>query len=71
MTPQQIATLFAYHEGDDSQVRSCVAIRSALFRAAQVITENTPEGPDQTAAIRKLREACQTAIAAVVVPKWW
>ena len=57
--------LFKYHppQGDED-VLAYQAIRNAGRHLAGIILEHTPECADQSAAIRKVREAVFTANAA-------
>lgn len=59
--------VFTYHPPTDDQVLQYEEIRSAAKLLAKVILENTPESADQTAAIRKVREAVMTANAAIAL----
>lgn len=56
---------FTYHAPKDEQLPKYTAIREAGKQLASVIFSNTPPGPDQTAAIRKIREAVMTANQAI------
>lgn len=59
--------IFMYHPPNASQMVKYEAIRSAAKTFAQVMTDNTPEGADQSAAMRHLRECVMTANAAVAL----
>ena len=59
--------LFTYHAPTPGQIVSLQAIRESAKAFAAAILDNTPGGPDQSAAIRKVREATMTANAAVVL----
>lgn len=50
-----IENIFSYHAPKDDQPQRYERIRTAAKVLAHTIVENTPEGADQTAAIRKLR----------------
>lgn len=65
ITGEQLQNWFVYHapEGDDEQ--GYVAIREAAKHFARVIIAETPPSADQTAAVRKVREAMMTANAAI------
>jgi hypothetical protein len=65
MTPEDLKNVFSYHEPKGDQVERYNLIRDAVYEAALVIVENTPACADQTASIRKLREAAMTANAAI------
>jgi len=61
ITNQDLENWFTYHPPKDSDLTKYAAIRGAAKFFAKVILEVTPEGPDQSAAIRKLREVVMTA----------
>lgn len=56
---------FTYHPPIPGQAEAYQAIRDAARAFAQVIVDRTPPSPDQTTAIRKVREAVMTANAAI------
>lgn len=56
---------FVYHSPSPEQLPKYLAIREAGKKLAECILENTPSSADQTAAIRKVREAVMTANAAI------
>lgn len=56
---------FTYHAPSIDQIPMFQSIREAGLNLARVINENTPPCADQTAAIRKVREAIMTANAAL------
>jgi hypothetical protein len=56
---------FTYHSPTPDQLPKYQAIRDAGKSLAQTIVDNTPASADQSAAIRKVREACMTANAAI------
>lgn len=62
---KQIDDWFAYRPTPDDKIINKCAIRTAAKVLATIIVEETPQGPDQHAAIRKLREAVMTADAAI------
>ena len=64
ITKHEIENWFTYHD-DPNKVPKYKAIREAAKYLAGIIVDNTPEGPDQSAAIRKLRECVMTANAAI------
>ena len=66
MTEEQLDNWFTYHAptGDD-QINGYKLIRNAGRELAGVIARWTPESADQSAAIRKVREAVMTANAAI------
>lgn len=62
---EKIENWFTYHPPTPEQVVQYGRIRDAAKDFAIVIAENTPPSADQTAAIRKVREAVMTANAAI------
>lgn len=66
-TKDKIEDLFTHHAPDPDQQRAYVNIRDAAKAFAQVLAANTPQGADQTAAMRKLRECVMTANAAIAL----
>ena len=69
MTGSEIENLFSYHAPSGDQAARYEAIRSAARHMAAIIVANTPEGADQTTAIRKLRECVMTANASIALEK--
>jgi len=65
MTPEQLDNWFSYHAPKEGQPKLYEEIRDAGKVFAQVIVKNTPPSADQTAAVRKIREAVFTANAAI------
>ena len=63
MTDEQIENWFTFHT--DCPPEGFIAIRSAAKQLAKAIAEHTPSCADQSAAIRKVREAVFTANAAI------
>lgn len=61
----QIDSWFTYHSPSPGQQVSYVRLREEAKSLAFTIAEIVPEGPDQSAAIRKLRECVMTANAAI------
>lgn len=59
--------LFSYHAPTPKKLEQYQAVRDAAKVFAQVIVENTPASPDQSAAMRHLREAVMTANAAIAL----
>jgi hypothetical protein len=59
--------LFSYHPVEADQVAKYMAIRAAAKQFAQTILDNTPRSADQSASIRKLREAVMTANASIAL----
>jgi hypothetical protein len=65
MTKRELDNLFSYHPPQGDQVARYNLLREAGKSLALIILELTPSCPDQTAAIRKVREAIMTANAAI------
>jgi hypothetical protein len=66
ISDEQLENWFTYHRPPDFKtIDAYAAIRSGALELARGIVKHTPEGPDQTAAIRKVREAVMTANAAI------
>ena len=59
--------LFTYHPPTAEQQDRYIAIRNAAKAFAHVLLDNTPGSPDQSAAIRKLRECVMTANASIAL----
>ena len=66
---QQVDDLFTYHAYSEEQIERSSKIRHAAKQLANAIFENTSRCADQTAAIRKVREAVMTANAAIALEK--
>lgn len=62
-----IDEVFTYHAPKGNQPERYVALRSKAKELAHLIVALTPEGADQSAAIRKLRECIMTANAAIAL----
>ncbi len=65
MTEKELDNLFSYHPPKGNQVNRYNDIREVGRLFAKTILDSTPPGADQTAAIRKVREAVMTANAAI------
>jgi hypothetical protein len=65
ITEADINNWFEYHKPSESQLPLYSKLREAAKSFAQVVMECTPPSPDQTTAIRKIREAVMTANAAI------
>ena len=65
VTEQQLDNWFCYHAPTPNNVARYTRLRDAARVFAQAILMDTPSGPDQTTAIRKVREAVMTANAAI------
>lgn len=64
----KLELLFTYHPPEnDEQIQADKAIREWGLSLAKVICQYTPKGSDQSAAIRKVREAVMTANAAIAL----
>lgn len=65
---KKLEELFTYHPPEnDEQLRGYKAVRDWGLALAKIICEFTPKGSDQSAAIRKVREAVMTANAAIAL----
>lgn len=65
ITLENVEDAFVYHPWDHHQVEVGNIVREALVAAVKAILRVVPQGPDRSAAIRKLREArmdCNSAI---------
>lgn len=61
ITDDNLKNWFTYHSPTPDQLPKYLAIREAGEAFAQAIVKNTPPSADQTAAVRKVREAVMTA----------
>lgn len=59
--------IFKYHAPTSDDTTAYEKLRSSAKSFAQAIIELTPTSADQTAAIRKVREAVMTANAAIAL----
>lgn len=59
--------IFTYHPASPEQAAKYETIRAAGKAFAQVVIDNTPPSPDQSTAIRQIREAVYTANAAIAL----
>lgn len=59
--------ILRYHPASAEDQVKYEAIRAAAKAFAQVMLDNTPPSADQTAAMRKLREAVMTANASIAL----
>ena len=64
-----IENWFTYHSPTPEQVPKYLEIREAGKAFAAVVVKNTPSSADQTAAVRKIREAVMTANQAIACGK--
>ena len=67
MTLDELNNIFTYHPPRGNQTERYQEIRDAGHALAVVIHKCTPSCADQTAAIRKIREAVMTANAAIAI----
>lgn len=67
ITNSQIEDIFTYHPPTEDQMPKYFAIREAAKTFAEVLVANTPSSPDQTAALRLLRQAVMTANGAIAL----
>ena len=65
ITKEQLENWFTYHSPKTEQLPLYKAIREAGMAFAAVVVASTPPSADQTAAIRKIREAVMTANASI------
>lgn len=66
ITNEQLENWFTYHPPEgEAQIKAYKEIRNAGYVMAATIRDLTPPSADQTAAIRKVREAVMTANAAI------
>lgn len=65
ITKGQLLEWFTYHAPLDDQPAKYEALRAGGLQLAQLITDLTPPSADQSAAVRKVREAVMTANAAI------
>ena len=65
LTQKDLDAWFTYHPPNSGQLMRYQSIRQAAKDFAATIVHNTPSCADQTAAIRKIREAVMTANAAI------
>jgi hypothetical protein len=64
---ESITAAFTYHPPKPAQVPIYEGIRDRARDFALYLNEVVPDGPDKSAAIRKLRECVMTANAAVAL----
>lgn len=57
---------FGYHSPTSEQSLHMEAVREAAKHFVRIVRQNAPRGSDQTAAIRKIREAVMTLNFAIV-----
>ena len=59
--------IFAFHPANLEQGEKHQRVRDAAKEFAKAVIANTPTSPDQSTAIRQIREAMQTANAAIAL----
>jgi hypothetical protein len=64
---EDLDEIFTYHPPTEEQVVQYGSIRRAARAFALAILESTPPSPDQTVAIRKVREAVMVANASIAL----
>jgi len=67
---EQLDNWFTYHPPGEGDGEKYEALRAAGKAFAEAIVALTPPGADQSAAIRKVREAVFTANAAIACKGW-
>ncbi len=67
MKQEEIDKLFTHHAPTPDQIASIGTIRAYGAALATCVVMYVPEGPDQAAAIRKIREAVMTANDGIVL----
>ena len=65
ITETDLQNWFTYHSPTPDQLPKYQVIRDAGLNLAKTIVQSSPPSADQTAAIRKVREAVMTANAAI------
>jgi hypothetical protein len=68
-TPEDVTHMFTYHPPKEEQIPKYTELRKEAEKFAQTILRLTPSCPDQTVAIRKVREAVMVANAAIALEK--
>jgi hypothetical protein len=63
---QAIVESFRYHQPSEAQIARIADVRKGHIALAHLIMRSTPDGADQTAALRKLHECMMTANKAIV-----
>ena len=64
-TREDIENWFTYHPPKGDQIDRYQVIREEFKALAHTVADLTPVSPDQTVALRKLREACMAANQAI------
>lgn len=68
-TVEDVDHMFKYHAPKPDQIAKYEELREAACVFAQTILRTTPGCPDQTVAIRRVREAVMVANAAIALEK--
>jgi hypothetical protein len=66
-TREQLRDIFTYHAPDADQQVAYEKLRNAAYDFAVALVELTAPSPDQSAALRKLRECVMTANASIAL----
>ena len=66
ITETQIDDMFTYHD-DPAKIPQYQNVRDAAKEFAKILVKNTPVSPDQSAAVRLLRQCVMTANAAIAL----
>lgn len=66
-TRDQLRDIFTYHTPDNDQQVTYEKLRNAAYDFAVALVELTPSCPDQSVALRKLRECVMTANATIAL----
>ena len=64
---ERLLPIFTYHPPKAEQLEAYQELRRAAYEFALTVIVHTPRSADQSAAIRKIREAVMTANAAVAL----
>jgi hypothetical protein len=64
---QNLESIFSYHAPQGDQIERYQKIREAGLAFAKMLVENTPPSADQSAALRRIREAVWTANASIAL----
>jgi hypothetical protein len=67
MSKDDLKNIFSYHPPQGDQAERYEKLRTAALTFSELILDCTPTCPDQSVAIRKVREAVMTANAAIAI----
>lgn len=70
ITDEDLDNWFTHHPPSGDQLEAYRNIRAAGLVFARIVVDNTPASADQTAAVRKIREAVMTANASIACGGW-